>query len=111
MKVAKDTQELKDQVEEIISEQLGRDKEEVTINASITDDLGGDSLDTVELVIEFEKEYDIKIPDKDADKLTTPVLFINYLARLMGLPPIDGVDEPEPKTAIDRLRDALSGID
>lgn len=111
MKVAKDTQELKDQVEEIIRKKLGLEKEDVTLNADIQKDLGGDSLDMVELIMEFEREYNIEIPDKDGEKLTTSGLIINHLARLMGLPPMDGVDESQAKPDIDKFRDALSGID
>jgi acyl carrier protein len=60
-----------DKVKSIIVEQLGVDEEEVTPDASFVDDLGADSLDTVELVMAFEEEFDIEIPDEDAEKLTT----------------------------------------
>ena len=60
-----------DKVKSIIVEQLGVDEEEVTPDASFVDDLGADSLDTVELVMAFEKEFDIDIPDEEAEKLRT----------------------------------------
>ena len=55
----------------IIVDKLGVDESEVTTTASFTDDLGADSLDTVELIMEFEKEFDIQIPDDKAEKITT----------------------------------------
>ena len=55
----------------IIVDKLGVDESEVTIAASFADDLGADSLDTVELIMEFEKEFDIQIPDDKAEKITT----------------------------------------
>lgn len=58
-------------VKAIIVDKLGVDESEVTITASFTDDLGADSLDTVELIMEFEKEFDIQIPDDKAEKITT----------------------------------------
>ena len=57
-----------DKVKAIIVEQLGVDEEEVTADASFVDDLGADSLDTVELVMAFEEEFGIEIPDEDAEK-------------------------------------------
>ena len=60
-----------DKVKKIIVEQLGVDESEVTPEASITDDLGADSLDQVELVMAFETEFNIDIPDEDADKIKT----------------------------------------
>ena len=59
-----------DKVKEIIVEQLGVDAEEVTPEASFTDDLGGDSLDIVELVMAFEEEFGIEIPDDEAEKIS-----------------------------------------
>jgi len=58
-----------DKVKSIIVEQLGVDANEVTEDASFTDDLGADSLDIVELVMAFEEEFDIEIPDEDAEKI------------------------------------------
>lgn len=56
---------------EIIVDRLGVDPSEITKEASFIDDLGADSLDTVELIMAFEEEFDIEIPDEDAEKLTT----------------------------------------
>ena len=58
-------------VKAIIVDKLGVDASEVTPTASFTDDLGADSLDTVELIMEFEKEFDIQIPDDQAEKIST----------------------------------------
>lgn len=66
-------------VKEIIVENLGVDAEKVTRDASFVEDLGADSLDTVELVMAFEEEFDIEIPDEDAEKLTTVGEAITYL--------------------------------
>lgn len=60
-----------DQVKKIIVEQLGVDEDEVTPDASFVDDLGADSLDIVELVMAMEEEFDIEIPDDDAEKIQT----------------------------------------
>jgi acyl carrier protein len=66
-------------VKEIITEQLGVDEKEVTPDASFIDDLGADSLDTVELVMALEEEFDIEISDEDAEKIITVVDAINYI--------------------------------
>ena len=66
-------------VKEIIVEQLGVKPEEVTNEASFVDDLGADSLDTVELVMALEEEFDIEIPDEDAEKIVTVINAINYI--------------------------------
>ena len=58
-------------VKAIIVDKLGVDESEVTPTASFTDDLGADSLDTVELIMEFEKEFDVQIPDDKAEKIAT----------------------------------------
>ena len=68
-----------DKVKSIIVEQLGVDEEEVTPDASFVDDLGADSLDTVELVMEFEDEFEISIPDEDAEKIQTVGAAIQYI--------------------------------
>lgn len=64
---------------EIVASQLGVDVEEVTPEASFIDDLGADSLDTVELVMALEEEFDLEIPDEDAEKITTVGDAIKYI--------------------------------
>ena len=66
-------------VKEIIINKLGVDDGQVTPEASFTNDLGADSLDTVELVMEFEKAFNLQIPDEDAEKITTVVDAIKYI--------------------------------
>ncbi|MFC1614041.1 acyl carrier protein [Gemmatimonadota bacterium] len=68
-----------EKVKEIIIEKLGVDAEKVTEDASFVEDLGADSLDTVELVMDFEEEFDLEIPDEEAEKLTTVGSAIKYL--------------------------------
>ena len=68
-----------DKVKGIIVEQLGVDEEEVTPDASFVDDLGADSLDTVELVMALEEEFETEIPDEDAEKITTVQQAIDYI--------------------------------
>ena len=70
-----------DKVKSIIVEQLGVDEEEVTPDASFVDDLGADSLDTVELVMAFEEEFGIEIPDEDAEKITTVEDAVAYIEK------------------------------
>src|SRR6476646_2773240 len=70
---------VEDKVKQIIVEQLGVDEGEVTPNASFVDDLGADSLDTVELVMAFEEAFDIEIPDEDAEKIRTVKDAIDYI--------------------------------
>jgi acyl carrier protein len=70
-----------DKVKQIIVEQLGVDEGEVTQNASFVDDLGADSLDTVELVMAFEEAFDIEIPDEDAEKIRTVKDAIDYIGK------------------------------
>ena len=70
---------LEDKVKEIIVEQLGVNADQVTPGASFIEDLGADSLDTVELVMAFEEEFGAEIPDEDAEKLTTVGAVIQYL--------------------------------
>jgi acyl carrier protein len=71
-------------VKEIIVNQLGVDISEVTPEASFIDDLGADSLDTVELVMAFEEEFGVEIPDEDAEKLTTVGSAIDYLEKKLA---------------------------
>ena len=66
-------------VKEIIVNKLGVDANQVTLDASFTNDLGADSLDTVELVMEFEKAFNIQIPDEDAEKIAKVGDAVNYL--------------------------------
>ena len=68
-----------ERVKQIIVDQLGVAPEQVTPEASFIDDLGADSLDTVELVMALEEEFDIEIPDEDAEKMTTVADAIKYL--------------------------------
>jgi acyl carrier protein len=70
---------VEEKVKAIIAEQLGVKPEEVTIEASFVDDLGADSLDTVELVMAFEEEFSIEIPDEDAEKITTVGEAVKYI--------------------------------
>ncbi|MEX2641474.1 MAG: acyl carrier protein [Balneolales bacterium] len=67
------------QVKAIIADKLGVDESEVTTDANFTNDLGADSLDTVELIMEFEKEFDISIPDEDAENIATVKNAVEYL--------------------------------
>ncbi|MCL4426225.1 MAG: acyl carrier protein [Firmicutes bacterium] len=66
-------------IREIIVEQLGVDEDEVTSEASFIDDLGADSLDIVELIMAFEEEFDLEIPDEDAEKITTVGDAVEYI--------------------------------
>lgn len=66
-------------VKAIIADKLGVDESEVTPEASFTNDLGADSLDTVELIMEFEKEFNIAIPDDQAEKISTVGEAIRYI--------------------------------
>ena len=68
-----------EKIKEIISKQLGIDIEKVTPEASFMDDLGADSLDTVELVMAFEEVFNIEIPDEDAEKIVKVQDAINYI--------------------------------
>ena len=69
---------------EIIVDRLGADPNEITPEASFIDDLGADSLDTVELVMAFEEEFDIEIPDEDAEKLTSVGAAQEYLEKRLS---------------------------
>jgi len=75
--------EIADRVREIIAEQLLVDAEDVTDEASFVEDLGADSLDTVELIMEFEDEFGVEIPDEDAEKVQTVGEAITYIERLV----------------------------
>jgi len=71
--------EIAQKVKQIIIDKLGVEESEVTPEASFTNDLGADSLDTVELIMEFEKEFNISIPDEQAETITTVGQAIAYL--------------------------------
>ena len=68
-----------ERVQRIVCEQLGVGEEEVTLEASFIDDLGADSLDTVELVMAFEEEFEIEIPDEEAEKIATVKNAVDYI--------------------------------
>ena len=71
-------------VKDIIEKELGVEREKLTNEASFIEDLGADSLDIVELVMEFEKEFNIDIPDEDAEKLRTVGDAMNYMNQKIG---------------------------
>lgn len=73
-----------EKIKEIISKQLGVDQSEVTMDASFVEDLGADSLDTVELVMAFEEEFNIEIPDEDAEKIAKVKDAIDYITNKVG---------------------------
>ena len=73
-----------DKIRQIIADQLGVKKEEVTDNAKFVDDLGADSLDTVELVMALEEEFGVEIPDEDAEKLLTVGDALRYIEEKAG---------------------------
>ena len=75
---------VEDRVKDIIVEELGVEREKLTAEASFMEDLGADSLDTVELVMAFEKEFDIDIPDEEAEKLRTVGDALKYLHDKLG---------------------------
>ena len=70
---------VEEKIKEIISKQLGIDMDKVTPEASFMDDLGADSLDTVELVMAFEESFNIEIPDEDAEKIIKVQDAVNYI--------------------------------
>jgi acyl carrier protein len=73
-----------EKVKSIIVEQLGVDEEEVTLDASFTEDLGADSLDIVELVMAFEEEFGIEIPDEEAEKISNVREAVDYIQNNAG---------------------------
>ena len=77
-----DIQEIENKVIDIISEQMGVDKSEITRETSFINDLNADSLDTVELVMEFEDEFDMSIPDEEAEKIQTVGATIDYIVKI-----------------------------
>ena len=68
-----------EKIKSIVADQLGVDEDKVTEDASFIDDLGADSLDTVELIMAFEEEFDVEIPDEDAQKIRTVKDVIEYI--------------------------------
>jgi acyl carrier protein len=72
---------VQERVIDIVAEQLGVDKEKITPETSFVNDLGADSLDTVELVMELEEEFDITIPDEEAEKIQTVAQAIEYIKK------------------------------
>ncbi|MCZ2720239.1 acyl carrier protein [Marinomonas sp. 15G1-11] len=70
---------IEERVKKIVCEQLGVKEEEVVLAASFVDDLGADSLDTVELVMALEEEFDTEIPDEEAEKITTVQAAVDYI--------------------------------
>ena len=79
-----DIGKIEERVKDIIVEELGVEREKLTAEASFMEDLGADSLDTVELVMAFEKEFDIDIPDEDAEKMRTVGDAMKYLHDKIG---------------------------
>jgi acyl carrier protein len=73
-----------DRVKKIVVEQLGVKEEEVNNDASFVDDLGADSLDTVELVMALEEEFECEIPDDEAEKITTVQQAVDYIQKNLG---------------------------
>ena len=78
-----DVQAIENKVIDIISEQMGADKSEITRETSFINDLNADSLDTVEFVMEFEDEFDMSIPDEEAEKIQTVGAAIDYIVGVM----------------------------
>ncbi|MCR8979239.1 acyl carrier protein [Brevibacillus laterosporus] len=72
--------EILDRVKKIVLDRLGVDEDKVTLEASFKEDLGADSLDVVELVMELEDEFDLEISDEDAEKITTVGEVVNYIS-------------------------------
>jgi acyl carrier protein len=75
---------VQERVKKIVAEQLGVKEDQVTNQASFVDDLGADSLDTVELVMALEEEFECEIPDEEAEKITNVQLAIDYVTQRLG---------------------------
>ena len=73
--------EILEKVKEIIADQLGVDEEKIVPEASFVDDLGADSLDTVELIMAFEEEFEVEIPDEEAEKITKVKDVTDYIEK------------------------------
>ena len=78
------TDNIFERVQDIVVQQLGVDKSKVTLNADFADDLGADSLDTVELVMAIEEEFSIEIPDEDAEKIATLDQAIQFIQQAVS---------------------------
>src|ERR671913_147500 len=101
-----------DKVKSIIVEQLGVDEEEVTPDASFVDDLGADSLDTVELVMAFEEEFGIEIPDEDAEKITRVKEAVEYIdSHAKGKSGIDTITKFDASQFATRIAGEVRGFD
>ena len=79
--VALSQDEIKEKVIKIVGEQMGVDKSELTLDTSFVNDLNADSLDTVELVMEFEDEFELSIPDEEAEKIQTVGQAVAYILK------------------------------
>jgi acyl carrier protein len=90
-----DVQAIEAKVIEIVSEQMGVDKSEITRETSFINDLNADSLDTVELVMEFEDEFDLSIPDEEAEKIQTVGAAIDYIVEIMKKKGAEGQSKKE----------------
>jgi acyl carrier protein len=75
---------IEEKIKKIICEQLDVPEEDVVMDASFVDDLGADSLDQVELIMAMEEEFDVSIPDEDAEKIATVKDAVNYVMNAMG---------------------------
>jgi len=82
--VSLDEKVVEEKVIEIIAEQMGADKTEINRETSFINDLNADSLDTVELVMEFEDEFDMSIPDEEAEKIQTVGAAVDYITKVAG---------------------------
>ena len=78
--MAEELKNVEERVIEIVCEQMGASRDKITSDTSFIQDLGADSLDTVELVMEFEDEFDLNIPDEDAEKIQTVGAAITYIS-------------------------------
>ncbi len=83
MSEAIDIKAIEEKVIDIISEQMGADKSDISRETSFINDLNADSLDTVELVMEFEDEFDLSIPDEEAEKIQTVGAAVDYVAKVV----------------------------
>lgn len=114
---------IEERVKKIIGEQLGVKQEEVTNNASFVEDTGADSLDTVELVMALEEEFDTEIPDEEAEKITTVQAAIDYInGHRVSEHPARSFDRlsfifcptriyfPSPRTTVSKRRVVVTGL-